>query len=92
MFHAVRAMETITFCLATFACILMTMYVFSEMSRRQSVAITLMVICISAGNCFLQIVSSKLPVTNYVIIDGEIALEIVPNSNNYMYDILSYFY
>ena len=48
-FNAVRALETITFCVVVFATVLLGVYVFAEGARRQSVAIVLMVLCFLAG-------------------------------------------
>lgn len=52
-FNAVRALETITFCIAVFATVLCGVYVFAEAARRRSVAIVLMVLCFIAGTVSL---------------------------------------
>ncbi|XP_076465675.1 uncharacterized protein LOC143297291 [Babylonia areolata] len=52
-FNAVRALETIVFCVVVFATILLAVYVFFEGVRRQSVAIVLMVLCFLAGTVSL---------------------------------------
>nr|KAG5709945.1 hypothetical protein BaRGS_029987 [Batillaria attramentaria] len=48
-FNAVRALETITFCVVIFASVMIFIYVFVEAARRRSVAIVLMVLCFFAG-------------------------------------------
>lgn len=48
-FNAVRALETITFCVVVFAAVMIFIYVFVEAARRRSVAIVLMVLCFFAG-------------------------------------------
>lgn len=50
-FNAVRALETITFCMSVFTVILLIIYMCAQIRKRQTMAAVIMVLCYLSGAC-----------------------------------------